>query len=294
MIDYQKHELNCETKSEARVYSKLEELAVAIRERRVILFAGAGVSMSVGLPSWHELIGHLRSQLDLPADTDDRSSYQMLAEFYRLKQGSIGPLRSWMDRAWHVSREQVEKSEIHRLLVELDFPVIYTTNYDSNLEIAHELHGREYMKVTSVRDIARAREGTRQIVKFHGDFDDDSSLVITETDYLDRLAFDSPLDIKFRSDSLGKTLLFIGYSVSDPNIRLLLHRLWRMWRDSGSEKDRPQSYLFAAKEDPVRDAVLAQWGIVALAEPAEHPAIGLQRFLEKLTAIVHGLPEPSP
>ncbi len=26
------------------------------------------------------------------------NSHHMLAEYYRLKQGSIGPLRSWMDR----------------------------------------------------------------------------------------------------------------------------------------------------------------------------------------------------
>lgn len=266
--------------------SPMDELADAIREKRAILFAGAGLSMSVGLPSWSELIGHLLKELGLDTREYGRDSYQMLAEYYRLRHGSIGPLRSWMDRAWHVSSQKVRDSEIHRLLVELDFPVIYTTNYDSNLEIAHELHGREYVKITNVRDMALAREGDRQIIKFHGDFDDDNSLVITETDYLDRLAFDSPLDLRFRSDSLGKTLIFIGYSMSDPNIRLLLHRLWRMWRDSGNDRERPPSYLFAAKVDPVRDAVLSQWGITAITQPADHPAAGLQLFLEKLTARV--------
>ena len=54
-----------------------------------------------------------------------------LAEFYVLQTGSVGPLRSWMDVEWHRdAAEKVRRSDIHRLIVELGFPVIYTTNYD--------------------------------------------------------------------------------------------------------------------------------------------------------------------
>jgi hypothetical protein len=40
-----------------------DELALAVCERRVILFAGAGLSMSVGLPSWQQFIEHLSDEL---------------------------------------------------------------------------------------------------------------------------------------------------------------------------------------------------------------------------------------
>jgi hypothetical protein len=133
---------------------------------------------------------------------------------------------------------------MHALIVTLDFPIIYTTNYDRNIEAAFEVHGREYVKVAHARDIANIKQGVTQIVKFHVYFDDDGSLVITETDYFNRLAFDAPLDVKFRSDALGKTVLFIGCSRNDMNIRLLLHNLWRTWKASGYEKDRPKSFAF--------------------------------------------------
>lgn len=258
-----------------------EKLLEAVRERRCILFAGAGLSMAVGLPSWSELIDHMRQELGIDHDCSD-ASYQTLAEYYRLTQGSIGGLRSWMDRTWSVSEDRVRKSRLHRRIVELDFPIIYTTNFDNNLEVAYRVFGREFVKVVNARDLARASDAQRQIIKFHGDFEDDESLVLAETDYFDRLHFESPLDIKFRADTLGRTILFVGYSMSDMNIRLVLHKLWRMWCDSGREKDRPPSFVFAASKDPVRDAVLEHWGISVISNEEETPEAGLLALLDRL------------
>jgi hypothetical protein len=160
-------------------------------------------------------------------------NYFTLAEYYRLRQGSIGPLRSWMDRHWSLPEKTLRQSRVHELIVKLDFPIIYTTNFDRNLETAFELRGKSFVKIVDAKDIARASEKETQIIKLHGDFDDDDSIVLAETDYLDRLSFESPLDIKFRADALAKTILFLGYSLSDLNIRFLLHRLWKTWRSSG-------------------------------------------------------------
>jgi SIR2-like domain len=263
-----------------------DELAIAIKERRAILFAGAGLSMSVGLPSWQEFIDRMSEELGIAGDDARTDDHHTIAEYYRIKQGSIGSLRSWMDRNWKVSEEKVRGSKMHALIVSLDFPIIYTTNYDRNIEAAFAAHDRDYVKVANARDIAKTREGVTQIVKFHGDFDDDDSLVITETDYFNRLAFDSPLDIKFRSDALGKTVLFVGYSMTDLNIRLLLHKLWRTWQMSGYAKDRPKSFVFMARPDPMQQAILGEWGITALSGETEDPEEALTGFLEKLKARV--------
>lgn len=273
--------------------STLDDLARSIRDRRTILFAGAGLSMSVGLPSWSALIEHMRQDLGLDAEAEPAATYQTLAEYYRLTRGSIGPLRSWMDRTWSVSEERVRGSRVHELVVALDFPLIYTTNYDANLEVAFRLHGRDFVKVANARDVAAAVEGPTQIVKFHGDFEDDASLVLAESDYFDRLDFESPLDIKFRADALGRTLLFVGYSLSDLNIRLLLYRLWRTWRVSGREKDRPPSFVFMPHADPVQEAVLAEWGITVFSGRGDDPEAALVEFLGDLRARVKALSGPT-
>jgi hypothetical protein len=265
-----------------------DDLVSAIRDRRAILFAGAGVSMTVGLPSWSTLIAQMAEELglDRKAAEDPGTNYFTLAEYYRLTKGSIGPLRSWMDRNWSIPQDKLKASRVHELIVRLDFPIVYTTNFDRNLETAFDLHGKPYVKIVTAKDVAQAREGVTQIVKLHGDFDDDSSIVIAETDYLDRLSFESPLDMKFRADALGRPILFVGYSLSDLNIRFLLHRLWKTWEASGYGKDRPQSYVFMLRPNPVDEAVLEQWGIRVLTEPDCKPEDALETFLEKLAGQV--------
>ena len=54
------------------------------------------------------------------------------------------------------------------------------------------------------------KDGVTRILKLHGDLDNENSLVLTETSYFERLPFESPVDIKLRSDTLGKSILFIG------------------------------------------------------------------------------------
>ena len=99
-----------------------EELSAAIARKQAILFAGAGISMAVGLPSWQMLMEHLASDLGVDPGWVERprDSYQTLAESYRITRGRIGPLRNWMDRNWSVSPEKVRSSELHRLIVDLD------------------------------------------------------------------------------------------------------------------------------------------------------------------------------
>ena len=129
----------------------LEGLVAAIRRRKAILFAGAGVSMTVGLPSWSTLVEHIADELEI--DLSDFKGAELnhltLAEYYRLRQGSIGPLRSWMDRNWTIPEETLRKSRVHELICKLDFPIIYTTNFDRNLETSFDLQGKNYVKIVN-------------------------------------------------------------------------------------------------------------------------------------------------
>ncbi len=69
-------------------------IATALERRQAILFVGAGISMNVGLPSWTCLIEHMLADLDLAQSSlgSRDATYQEIAEYYRLKHGSLSRL----------------------------------------------------------------------------------------------------------------------------------------------------------------------------------------------------------
>ncbi|WP_338452363.1 SIR2 family protein [Niallia oryzisoli] len=263
----------------------IQELAHAIKNKDVILFVGSGVPKNLGLPVYSELINQMAENLGYdPAQFNSwgNGDFLIMAEYYYNQKGTLGALRSWMDRLWHHSKIDIGKSEIYKMIIELDFPVIYTTNFDRWLEYAYDYYKKEYIKITNVADIARIKMNKTQIIKFHGDFDDDSSLVLTESSFFKRLDFESSLDIKLRSDSLEKSILFIGYSLSDINIRYMLYKLHKQWKESNYEHIRPKSYILLVEPNPIKESILKERGIIPIVSVNEEPGTALMNFLKSL------------
>lgn len=177
----------------------------------------------------------------------------------------------------------MSQSDIHRLIALGKFSRIYTTNYDRWLETAHQEFDVQYDKIAKVSDLVSTSDGRRQIIKLHGDFDDDASIVLSETSFFERMSFESPLDIKLRNDVLGNAVLFIGYSLSDINMRLLFYRLAKMWGDSALPASRPKSYVFTHRPNPVAQEVLGSWGIELIVSDEDDPKTALTEFLAELT-----------
>ncbi|HEX2830221.1 MAG TPA: SIR2 family protein [Burkholderiales bacterium] len=259
------------------------ELIEAVRSRRTLLFVGAGVSRCLGLPDFAQLVSYVAEDLGYDAELfATHGDYLALAEYYVLEKGAIAPLQRWMERTWHAKTIDIRSSRIHDAIVDLDFPVIYTTNYDQWLERAHAARGKPYIKIANVGDIAKGHGNTTQIVKFHGDVEDQSSIVLSESSYFSRMDFESPLDIKLRADLLGRSVLYIGYSLSDINMRYMLYRLNRQWTSVGSEEARPKSYIFLTRPNPVQQRVLESRNIQPIVSDRDDPKEGLAEFLTSL------------
>lgn len=263
----------------------MTELHEAFKEKNIILFVGSGVSRNLGLPSWSELINNISSALGYEPDIYSSFGDNLaLAEYYRLEKDGLGELGSWMDRSWHSTDIKIEDSKIHNIITNGSFPLIYTTNFDRWIENSFDYYGKQYKKIINVGHLKNIDSNITQIIKFHGDFDDDSSIVLDETSYFNRLEFESPLDIKLRSDVLGRTVLFIGYSLSDINIRLLFYKLSNMWKNNSKGSTQPKSYVFSAKPNPVQKKILEQWGITMINSEIDNESEALVDFMEKLTS----------
>lgn len=261
----------------------MRNLAEAVARKKVILFAGSGVSSGLGIPTSRELLAGLAEGLGLSTNEFmTMGELRELAEYYVLEKGSLAGLRDYWDNEWHRDGIDIAKSRVHELIVQLDFPIIYTTNYDRWLERAFDCHGLPYTKIVSVRDLLNIKPNATQIIKFHGDFEDVNSLVFAETAYLQRLELESPLDIKLRADILGKSLLFLGSSLTDINLRFLLYKLAKAWSTQDYAQDRPRSYFFMAKPNAVQERILESRGIVTIAAETDDPTQSLVQFLSAL------------
>ena len=258
------------------------ELKKSIKDGSVILFVGAGVSVTLGLPTWAQLV----SKMSIDLGYDERLFTQYgdslaLAEFYEISKGRIGELRSWMDSNWNIKKEAIKASTIYESITKLNFPVIYTTNYDHFLETAFDVWEKPYKRVVDVDDFIGLDTKGTQIVKFHGDTISVESIVLTESSYFKRLEFESPLDIKLRADMLGKSILFIGYSLSDINIRLLLYKLNQLWATSNTG-NRPESYIFLPTPNPVQEAIFHKRGITTIIGEKLDKTESMEAFLQGL------------
>jgi hypothetical protein len=256
------------------------------RAGKIVPFVGAGLSLPLGLPSWDGVLEAIAEELEWdPEEFKRQGDHLQLAQYYVLQKGSVGPLRSKLDRAWNPSDEAIRSSPTHRALTALGVPMIYTTNYDTILERAFALHGVAAYSVTTIDDIATAPPGVPRIVKFHGSFHDDESLVLTESSYFERLDFNTVLDIKLRSDALGKCLLFLGYGLRDINIRLMLHNLHKLRlkeRVRVAGGGIPSAVLTVFGSGEVQAAILEEWDVKVLELDDTDPTASMAAFLEEI------------
>lgn len=215
-----------------------EELRRLYREGRLIPFVGAGVSRSVEWKSgetpmrgvlWKEFVDEAARQLGFedPSLVRMRGSDLQILEYFRLKRETLTPLSHWLHNRMTPPDEALHQSAIHQELAQLSkCSLFYTTNYDDFLERSFGLNDRP-CSVVAIESHMGARVGGApvgsEVVKFHGDFNYPDRMVITETQYQRRLAFETPMDLRFRADMLGRAVLFLGYSFNDPNVSYLFH-----------------------------------------------------------------------
>lgn len=234
---------------------------------RLIPFLGAGVSASVSWevdgvfqrpPSWKELVDHAAIKLGF-SDPDllrvRGNDLQILEYFVSLKD-SRDPLVNWLVKAVSAPDDALEDSVIHAALAEcVNFRLMYTTNYDDLLERTLALHKRAYVTLAREHDFPTAFEeslrdhDTCQIVKFHGDLSNRDTMVLTESDYQRRLKLETEMDLRLRSDLLGRAVLFLGYSFRDPNV----------------------SYLFGLVQEAFKQLPASQYGrraFIAIPDPS--------------------------
>jgi hypothetical protein len=234
------------------------ELPRLYADGRLIPFVGAGVSMSVrwdaagvekrGL-SWREMVDEAARMLGFvpPALLHTRGTDLQILEYFKLINEGIAPLTNWMFAEMRAPDDAIRDSPVLECLARLDAcGVYYTTNYDDFLERALRLHGRDPITIATEAQMGQLGAGQPQIVKFHGDFNHPSQMVVTESDYERRLAFQSEMDLRLRADVLGRAVLFLGYSFRDANVAYLFRLVNEYFHALGTNPSGRRAYIVVA------------------------------------------------
>jgi hypothetical protein len=256
----------------------MDELAQEIKGKKIIPFIGAGMSKNLGLPGWESMIGLVARDLEIdPEILNFHGDYLQVCEYHIIKNGgSKNRISKLIDRSLRSVEMDIGSSLVHRYLVGMHFPLIYTTNFDELIEKAFRHHGVEYCRIATLDDILCAGENVTQIVKFHGTLDHDETLIISESDYHSRLDMEGALDIKLRSDLLGKTVLFLGYSFRDLDIRYMWSKLFKVM------KSNCKAYIVTVKQNFVFDAVYGRKGMKIICLDSDNYKEDFTRFMEDL------------
>lgn len=283
------------------------EYESAARERKIIPFIGAGFSKNISahMPNWGEVMEIVAKKLGYDSDVLNlHGDYLQIAQYLKIR-GKEGAVYSELQDLFHMPTMSVSASRPHRLLPHIDTPAIFTTNWDYWIERSFECEGVPYIKIVGPRDfydrevvrpgppaaklplypgsrparIAKEYPATT-IVKFHGDFTDHNSVVFAEDKYFDRMAFEDPLDLYLRAEILGRSVLFVGYSFTDRNIRFIWHRLRRIMADVPDRAKRP-SYLITTGASSVQQDIMLQLGIHLIQISPDSVPDGISEVLEK-------------
>jgi len=204
-----------------------------LRDKRCALFCGSGLSAWAKLPTWSQLlIDTVRELAQETPDDPNQEELRRLNEAGKLLDIADHCKVALGQRYNEILSEQLrgatgEIPEPHKIIVKLPFSAVVTTNYDKLLERAYAEVGN-LPKTPTHRDIdilgPLLFDGSFFILKAHGDIDRPDSMILTTSDYQELIHTNAAFNSFFSALLLTKCVLFIGYSLSDPDFRLLLDR----------------------------------------------------------------------
>lgn len=228
----------------------LQGLKQAYEEDTLTLFVGAGVSKTVfgtNAKLWPDLVKKM--QVLLKSDeTDPLRLAQMLSK---------KDYKKYMELAKKAIDSQGNISSVHQLIAKLKPRIVITTNWDCLLEKV--LIFPWYDTITCDEDLLQSRQ-SHKLIKMHGDFaGDGKKFVFKEDDYLN-YSYNYPLIETFIKNTLVTTnVLFIGYSYSDINLKMIMS--WLKQNRKQKQGEYPLHVIAQFKAIGIQTKYYLNWGI---------------------------------
>ena len=203
---------------------------------KLIVFVGAGVSCNVeGMPSWSDLIikmakaiNHSKCATCRKRESDCKNGLDFCApfsadEYLKIPQYLYNENKDLYNQ---ILRDNIEHSldidaPLSNAILDLIPAHIITTNYDRLIEICQNIQVDNYDVVVRDKDLLSSNK-KRHIIKMHGDMANPETIVLKEADYLQYSQNHVLIEMFVKSLLADHTILFLGYSMNDYNIKLII------------------------------------------------------------------------
>ena len=241
----------------------IKTIKKAQENNQLIVFEGAGVSKNSNVPTWWELIKIIadkigydrcdfckkRKEICPETDCEERYAFTQdeflrIPEYYYQKDTSDNNTEYYNLIQNTLSSGKMSNSiddEIFNLLPHH----IITTNYDSLLEDSANLNAQLYTVVSQDSDLL-SKSNERYIIKMHGDLKVPNSIVLKESDYLDYEQKHTLISTFIRSLLVNHTFVFLGYSLNDYNLNLIIGWI-NYFRKFYGVAERPSNFLVSSE-----------------------------------------------
>lgn len=230
-----------------------------IREGNAILFLGSGALVGCHLPRGNVPLGEDLKNLLCDRFLDDDYKGESLAHVaaIAISQRSLAEVQDYIAGLF----SGIEPADFHLRIPKHAWRGVFTTNYDRLLEICYEQADAPIQELVTLISNQDSIDATRQsnnkipFVKLHGcvtrTHDENLPLILTVDQYNDSLSnrkrlFDHLFELAYEN-----SIVFIGHSLQDANLRSVLMRL---------QRESPNGQRHYLLKPGIKEAEVEFWG----------------------------------
>lgn len=215
---------------------------------KLAVFVGAGVSCNVqGMPSWAELVAKMAKEVGYvkcnncrrKKDCESKCGHCEIIddcggkcpicddfstdEFLKIPQYLYNQDKEAYNRVLseNIGDHAIQDAPLSKAIFEINPHHIITTNYDRLLEESNSGLNIQHHVVIKDKDLLDA-EKSKYIIKMHGDVLQPDTIVLKEQDYLEYSQHHVLIELFLKSLLADHTILFLGYSLNDYNVKLII------------------------------------------------------------------------